>query len=333
MSYFTLALADTLTSIFDVSPGEALENNSSLGIYWKSFRTLHPLQRQEVVVASRPDPSGHRYVLISDPPPHVLTPALGSDLEGIFGDALAGYEIFKNEIGVDGWVKDIGIELDNAKGDQEALEGKFLALFRWLYKTDYKAYLTFFDAKSWLDDLSPRRGLGPPDMRVSAASLNAWFFVDKLPVVHLSTGRQSELREILEKGTHGFYRSEPAGLIIAELPRDQDIQQDQYYTILRQFALDTDAILGAIAWGPPSNKKSALAIVGRARDTSLTDVPPLRVETILTLAASGEDELAQSYERRTPFAGKGKDVKDWAPIYLSRDLTNTEFGNLLNVTD
>jgi hypothetical protein len=156
------------------SPSDALENDNNLGIYWRSFRSLHPLQLQEVVV-SRPKLSTHRYVLVSDPPPHIMTPTLGRALEQLFGNALIRYEIFKHEIGVDGWIKDIGIELDDTQWDEQVFEAKFLELSRWLYKTDYKAYLTYFDAKPWLDDLSPRRGLAPPDMRVSAASLNAWF--------------------------------------------------------------------------------------------------------------------------------------------------------------
>ena len=57
------------------------------------------------------------------------------------------------------------------------------------------------------------------------------------------------------------------------------------------------------------------------------------METILTLAATRELELGQSYERNAVYAGKGSDLKDWAPIYLSHDLTDTEFGQLLNMTD
>jgi len=65
-------------------------------------------------------------------------------------------------------------------------------------------------------------------------------------------------------------------------------------------------------------------------------VPPLRFETFALLAAQGGDELAQSYERNAPFAGKLENVefgKDWAPIYLSAALVDTELGALLNITD
>jgi hypothetical protein len=64
-------------------------------------------------------------------------------------------------------------------------------------------------------------------------------------------------------------------------------------------------------------------------------LPPLRTETILQLAAAREDELSQSYERTNPFAGRYDDSRnmDWAPIYLSPRLIDTEYGSLLNITD
>jgi hypothetical protein len=68
-----------------------------------------------------------------------------------------------------------------------------------------------------------------------------------------------------------------------------------------------------------------------------TVMPPLRAESILTLAAVQDEELAQSYERSRVFAGKlaqGQDAgRDWAPIYLSDALVDTEIGSLLNMTD
>ena len=55
----------------------------------------------------------------------------------------------------------------------------------------------------------------------------------------------------------------------------------------------------------------------------------------MLLAGANTDELGQSYERLNLFAGKYDDSKnlDWAPIYLSRELIDTEYGSLLNVTD
>lgn len=62
-------------------------------------------------------------------------------------------------------------------------------------------------------------------------------------------------------------------------------------------------------------------------------LPPLRTETILLLASVKENELAQSYERNHFFAGPTMYSHDWAPIYLSDTLIDTEYGSLLNITD
>lgn len=103
---------------------------------------------------------------------------------------------------------------------------------------------------------------------------------------------------------------------------------------MRRFAVDTDAVIGAI-----NLDGRRLALIGRERTTSTDAMPPLRVETILLLAASGSQKLEQSYERGRPFAGKlltgAGDLFgwDWAPILLSDDLVDTEYGGLLNLAD
>ncbi len=63
-------------------------------------------------------------------------------------------------------------------------------------------------------------------------------------------------------------------------------------------------------------------------------LPPLRNETLIQLATN-QEELGQSYERRNIFAGRYNEstYMDWAPIYLSPRLLDTEYGSLLNITD
>jgi hypothetical protein len=73
--------------------------------------------------------------------------------------------------------------------------------------------------------------------------------------------------------------------------------------------------------------------VGRERIVPVSLLPPLRVETILLLASVKENELGQSYERNHFFAGRTSQGLDWAPIYLSDALIDTEYGSLLNITD
>jgi hypothetical protein len=94
----------------------------------------------------------------------------------------------------------------------------------------------------------------------------------------------------LRGGRPGVYLYPQRGLILLILPRDLPI--NAYRAEIRKFALDSDAIVGAVA----TNEKR-LAIVGRERDTPLAAVPPLRAESILVLAATRKKQLGQSYER------------------------------------
>jgi hypothetical protein len=123
----------------------------------------------------------------------------------------------------------------------------------------------------------------------------------------------------------GVFISNQRGLVVWSIPRNQDLAK--YRAEARQFFLDSDLIVGAIA------NNHQLVIIARERTESLLRLPPLRFETALTLAAETSDELGQSYERNHLFAGQLSNRKDWAPIFLSDGLVNTELGSLLNITD
>lgn len=149
-------------------------------------------------------------------------------------------------------------------------------------------------------------------------------------VVRLSpvTGNTSiTVQYMMRHASPGIYRSTPAGFVIWCIPKGRPLEE--YSTEARQFALDSDLLVGAIA-----NQQSAV-LIGRARSIPVTELPPIRVETIMQLAATKQDELGQSYERNFMFAGRirSDSPQDWAPIFLSDELLNTEFGSLLNITD
>ena len=96
---------------------------------------------------------------------------------------------------------------------------------------------------------------------------------------------------------------------------------------IRQFTLDADLILGALA------DSSTLVIIGRERQSPLHELPPLQIESILLLAATTEKELSQSLDINDLMAGKMNNGRDWCPTYLSKELENTEFGDLMTITD
>jgi len=140
-------------------------------------------------------------------------------------------------------------------------------------------------------------------------------------------GKEISCASILEDHRNGVFISSKPGLILWSFGKNSPL--DAHAVEIRQFALDSDLIIGAVS------SSDQVAILARERATPVAALPPLRTETILQLAAAREDELSQSYERKNPFAGRydpSKDM-DWAPIYLSPRLIDTEYGSLLNITD
>lgn len=321
----------TLVAFLLCARAMAAQPDFDISEYWKDYRAKYPFLHQELVISSDLG-DGIRYLVVSEPPPHELLEDQDKLFGQIFGPSYVRYEKFHHPVGVDGWVTDIGVVLD-VSGRVDQLDSQLLALNRTLFKTDYKAYVRDFDRMPWVRTMPVRGVLGPPDLKVSAASLNKWLFQDALVFNGADKDYSGNLKQILDSKQVGLFHSQPSGLVVATLPRNDDLGKDGYYALLRQFALDTDSVLGGVIVGSATDRTGVLALVGRERSTSLEVLPPLRVETILTLAATRESELAQSYERMAVYAGKGSDLKDWAPIYLSHDLTDTEFGQLLNITD
>lgn len=132
-------------------------------------------------------------------------------------------------------------------------------------------------------------------------------------------------RQILDGKLSGVFLSEEPGVVVWSFSRADSLEQHRLEA--RQFALDSDVVIGAVA------SAHQIAVLGRERSEPVDLLPPLRTETIFLLAAANSAELAQSYERTHILAGKFDGKHDWAPIYLSPILIDTEYGSLLNITD
>ncbi len=352
--------------LYNCTLSGAATSNSTTKEYWQAFRHQNPLFIQDVVT-STPSEDGSRLLLLSEPPP-LFYESIEETLRATFGDSYKEHEIFTQRVGFDGWVKDVIVGLVYSKDTNRSFERDIANLHQRIFGTDYKAGYRLFDIKPWTHAVTLKRKIGaPPDLSVSANSINDWFFENPVRLLKRTAGTagirsrsdtQLTLEEVFDSvGIGVFYSAEP-GLVVLLL--NQGYRLNEFKALLRQFFLDTDAILGAIE---PSNTDSeTFAIIGRERDTAISDMPPLRVETVLTLAATDEQDLAQSYERNSPLADKttdnelvefvgakeseltdprlileklvfGEEGVDWAPILLSHDLMHTEYGNLLNVTD
>ena len=80
-----------------------------------------------------------------------------------------------------------------------------------------------------------------------------------------------------------------------------------------------------------------MLLLGRSRQLPFATLPPLRFESFSNFARNRTEHLAQSYERQRLFAGRIRTGQyagwDWAPILLSSQLDDSEFGTLLNLAD
>lgn len=98
---------------------------------------------------------------------------------------------------------------------------------------------------------------------------------------------------------------------------------------IRKFVLNSDVLLGAFS------SPTKIVLIGREREAgSLNVLPPLNIETILTLASCQQASLSQSLDMNDVLAGKitGRN-HDWCPTYLSSEIENSEYGDLLTVND
>jgi len=141
----------------------------------------------------------------------------------------------------------------------------------------------------------------------------------------LHGGDPATLPAFLAEECRGVFVSTEPGLVALIVPRGRPLNESA--VALREFALDSDLILGAV--GDSAN----VAVIGRERQVAVEQLPPLRAETMIQLAAATTGALAQSYERMRFLAGKYDGLRDWAPILLSDELQDTEYGSLLNITD
>jgi hypothetical protein len=278
---------------------------------WEAFRKAYPYHIQGIALS---EPlNGRQTLIVAEPPPSVTI----EGLKRIDADAFASPAIMKQRIGYDGWVKDVVVSLPTRTPQQlQELTDK---LHIYLFGTAYKSYVI----KRSKDPLSQKTKL---NVRVSAADLNKWLFVARERFQSSAGTAVSTLPDVLKAGHSGLYYSESPGLVALVVSKRS--QLNALRRELRRFALDSDLILGATA------SPTHVAIVARERVQPLELLPPLRTETILLLANAKTSKLAQSYERTNLFAGKVDEIQaDWAPIYLSDDLIDTEYGSLLNITD
>lgn len=293
-------------------PAACVSSRAELDKAFGTFRNTFPFHEQTVAL-SEPFGEGCRVLIVSEPPPDVSREGLQAQMP-----ANANFESRRHAIGQDGWTTDLLAIIPPS--DAKGIDALVKRLHRQLFGTDYKAYYT-------------KIGVTPPgasglDVSISPGELSSWVHQAEAKFTPLAGGTPvslSELESTAAKGGSTVYSVSNARLIAWALPKAASLDREKVNA--RIFALDSDVILGAIL------EHDTILLLARERETSIEQVPPLRFEMLASLAASDEKGLGQSYERNNPIAGPGRDGQDWAPIYLSRELIDTEFGSLLNIAD
>jgi hypothetical protein len=281
---------------------------------YDDFRGKYRFQFQTIGIATFSDSS--RLIVISEPPPHFEIDSIKSILSKFTHLG----ETKNHKFGYDGFVTDILISMANAT--DENVQNIVRNLSEALYLSDYKPIFITLPVENERVYFSEEN----LDYQISLYEFNEWFLVNDEPFIQLQdTNTIYTVASIFENKTTGVFFSQLPGFVAWSLPKKSDIAD--HIRDIRQFTLDADLILGALA------DTSMLVIIGREREAPLYELPPLYVETILLLASVTEKELSQSLDINDFLAGKMKSGRDWCPTYLSKELEHTEFGNLMTLTD
>lgn len=291
---------------------DALRNVSTV---YDGFRSKYPFHFQTVGVAEYPDNSC--LFLVSEPSPEVS--------ENAIRQVFLAYDYFlqvkKHKLGYDGYIKDVVIVVNAVTHDQiSQLENN---LHRLLFSTDYKAERSTLQLP--VNDGRRFFSSGNLNYQISLAELHNWFITSK--ELFLTPNNQKvSIQTMLVNSRPGVYLSDKPGFVAWVINKKEDLTRQK--SAIREFSLDSDILLGAFA------NANRLIIIGRERVASLSELPPLSIETVLMLASCPQPQLSQSLDINDILAGKiiSRGV-DWCPTYLSDELENTEYGDLLTITD
>lgn len=292
---------------------------------WRDFRSNHPFGLQTVGVKHE---GGECVFVISEPNENVSL----EDLSSLFKRYNGIVEVKHALFGYDGWLGDAvgSIRFEDSMKEEDFRN----ELFRLLYGTDYKSY--YLD----LDHPVPHTYFAPYKFRlnhsISVADLESWFItqgekfgeLSENEVVRADKSVKNLMANSIPQTNQLYYSKEPGFVAWVVDPQKITNSDLVFKQNARRFALDTDLIIGAFG-----KVGKNVVIIARERQIPVEILPPLRIETLVLLATTNNESLAQSYERYHIFASKLKTGEDVAPIYLSDELWHSEYGNLLNVTD
>lgn len=301
---------------------------------WRIFRSAHPSPYQATALIE-----GERetVIILSEPPPALTRAQYRQAIQALFGDRVLDLSYLRWPTGLDGYLEDIVLRVrmsgDRSKlsyisGDLTPRSGPagVIDRLRMLYRLEYGTSDGFWlDTGETASDAARIAEVKAPlrDVYGWMAASGAWKPLSSESVTTLTT-------EQLNAATSPGAFVNESGIVVLVAPKKAKLADLR--APFRQFAVSSDLILGAVG-----NQNGSMLLLARARTLPLSELPPLRFETFAGFARSRAADIAQSYERQRIFAGKIRNGKhagwDWAPILLSAQLDDTEFGTLLNQAD
>lgn len=267
-------------------------------------------------------------------------------VRALFGDSLTTLETRRVATGYNGWLEDVIIQVDLTSAVETTSVFSGHTLTNWvapLELVDRLRLLHMFSGSPIetfaLENIQVIRNSPPTTSFASASlpdadriSINLSRVVGSSAKVWRSPASSTTrtFKEIASDSTLTLHRSIDNQLVAFGLPSQSNA--DAWRFEFEQFALASDFVLGA-----HKAEDGNTILIGRARRIPTTQLPPIRFETFQALIDSPA-ELSQSYERQRLLAGRLGDGgtltgMDWAPIYLSSALEDTDYGTLLNLGD
>ncbi len=324
---------------------------------WAKFRQTHPYTYQTVGLKQVGNAC---VIIISEPSPEVSE----EDFSTLFNHYNGRMAVKQHKLGYDGWAKDVVGYLDLSEDlKKQFTSDLFSLLYSSDYKSntyfigvnDYVSSLEKNPSSSGSDyafkmDYSRRlllnyRNLDSSSERVDFVpykyKLNQSFSATDIvaafeyQVQFKTLTGPCSLRFLManydQKLSDCVFESVKPGYVVWLIPHPSNWNDSiDFYSLFkasaRQFALDTDMIIGAVG-----NKRGMLAIIGRERTIPVTICPPLRTETILLMAQTNFLDIEQAFvPDSTAVDVNGKHLSS---ILMTDQLKNTEYGHLLIMSD
>jgi hypothetical protein len=304
---------------------------------WRTFRGKRPYPYQSISVLKAPG-SGQYTVIVSEAPPIASQPQVAALVAAVLGVKESDVARLRYPQGLDGWLEDIAITVRangprlvpvaSASGERAALPAELVQ------RLDYLNAALFGTSDGFyvdVDEDSKVGAGGTADLKITTAEVLS-LASDRKAVWHpLGPAAEPRTFDQLAASKSALAAIQlSAGIVALNVPGGSALASIRGE--FRRFAIASDYLVGAVR-----TKANGLLLLARTRVIPLRQLPPLRFETFASLTSGVGQALGQSYERQRVFAGKiGRGLHagwDWAPIYLSAQLQDTEFGALLDIAD